>query len=285
MAASASPSPAASVSLSPSVTASVTASPPVYMYFASQRANIERVSLSGGGSQTSIGSSLLGSPKGVFVQANGDVLVADWGYRAVRRIPGGTGTSIAIGSGWSNPSDVFATSNGDVWVVDELTNQVKVVRGGAGTPVAFGPLNGFKQPWAVFVTASGDVYVTDYGNAKVKRFANGDGSVAPTIVCSGKFRGIFVTPQNVAYVADADNGEIKTCAGGNATTVATNLPSPYDVSVTAAGDVYVLLALATPSVKKLPGGNASAIENVAGTSNIGGTQQSFYIAGTVYSGA
>ncbi len=242
------------------------------------------MSLSGGGNQTSIGSGL-SSPRGVFVQANGDVLVADWGSNMVLRIPDGTGTPIAIGSGWNSPTDVFATSNGDVWVADERNDRVKVVRGGAGTPEVFAPSFPFNRPGAVFVTASGDVYVTDNGNAMVKMFANGDGSVAPTTVCSGTFRGLFVTPQNVTYVADYNFGEIKTCSGGNATTVAAGFDGPNDVSVTAAGDVYVLLGSATPSVKKLPGGNASAVEDVAGTSNIGGYQRSFYIDGTVYSGA
>ena len=228
----------------------------------------------------------MGNVRGVFVQANGDVLVADYGADRVLRIPGGTGSAINVGSGWNSPTDVFATSNGDVWVSDNRNDQIKVVRGGAGTPEVFAPTFSFNRPWGVFVAASGSVYVTDSGSGgRVLMFAYGDGAVAPTSLCPGYFRGLFVTPQNATYVADSANGAVKMCSNGTATTVATGFASPYDVSVTAAGDVYVLQATATPSVIKLPGGNGSAAEGVAGTSNIGGYPRSFYIDGTVYSGA
>lgn len=87
------------------------------------------------------------------------------------------------------------------------------------------------------------------------------------------------------YVPDFDDNTVKTCSGGSTTTLATGLSNPFDVSVTAAGDVYVLqsVSLGTPAVKKLPGGNASAMEDVPGTSNIA-SAQSFYIDGTVESG-
>ena len=241
--------------------------------------------LSGNGVPADIGVGAISSACNVFVMANGDVLVADCGADEVWRIPLGTGTPISIGSGWSSPNDVFATANGDIWVVDNGNDQVKVLLGGVGTPQIFAAT--FNRPWSVFVTTNGDVYVSEKGSSMVKWFPGGDASAEPILVCSGfPPYGIFVTANGDVYVADPDvDAAVKKIPGGNGTVViVAYLPDAYDVSVTAAGDVYMLANTNSPNaVTMLPGGNATAAVAIP-TSGLGSYARGFFIDGTIASG-
>lgn len=92
------------------------------------------------------------------------------------KIPGGTGTPVAIGSNFSTPKG-GAFANGDCYVADTGNNAVKKIPGCAGTTtVTLG--SGFSEPHGVAVHApSGDVFVADFGNRAVKKIVGGTGAV------------------------------------------------------------------------------------------------------------
>ena len=114
------------------------------------------------GSIKTIGSGF-NQPRGVAVDAAGDVFVADFGNNAVKEVlPGGTIKT--IGSGFNGPDGVAVDAGGDVFVADFNNNAVKEVLLN-GTIKTIG--SGFTQPRDVAVDAAGDVFVADNNNNRV----------------------------------------------------------------------------------------------------------------------
>lgn len=159
---------------------------------------------------------------------SGDLYVADTQNHTIRRISGGTVTTVlglagsagyANGTGaaarFNNPRGLaFDSSGSNLYVVDYSLNKVRRISipgntvsdfAGSGAP---GDQDGpagtamFAGLWDVAVhPTNGSVYVTDRGNGKVKRISGGTVTTVAKIVAPAVPWGIDVDAQGVVYVA------------------------------------------------------------------------------------
>ena len=176
-------------------------------------------------------------PKGVAVDAAGNVYVADTGNNRVRKIaPGGTVTTLAgdgtaafvDGTGtaarFNAPSGVAVDVAGSVYVADTYNHRVrKVSPSGVVTTLAGNGTGAFLDgtgtaaelyyPNGVAVDVAGAVYVADKGNNRIRR----------------------IDPQGVV-TALAGNGTAAFLDGAG---TGAKLSGPYGVAAGAIGDIYV----------------------------------------------
>jgi sugar lactone lactonase YvrE len=185
-------------------------------------------------------SAWLNSPFGVNVDSGGNIYIADYGNSRIRRVSGGTITTIAgNGSGGYNGDGVSATSA-------ELY-----------------------YPFGVVVDSSGNIYIADYGNQRIRRVSggtittvagngtagyNGDGIAATSAQLYNPL-GVAVDSSGNLYIADSGNMRIREVSGGTITTVAGNgtlgysgdggnptlaeLANPRGVAVDSSGNIFI----------------------------------------------
>jgi uncharacterized protein (TIGR03437 family) len=180
------------------------------------------------------------SPTSVAVDAVGNLYIADTGNARVRRVSGGTITTIAgngnmdsSGDGGSAtnasvvPSAIAVDTSGNLFIADAMNNNVRRVSNGVITLIAGGNPNG------------------GFG---------GDGGDAKSASLNGP-SGIAVDTIGNIFIADTNNGRIRKVSSGTITTVAGNggstftsdggpptgasLNYPNSVAVDAAGDLYI----------------------------------------------
>jgi len=212
-----------------------------------------RAQVSFDGFRTSLGGGLLG-PRGVVLDAHGNVFVADTSNNAVKEIlaQGGYVTISTLGSGFDKPCGVAVDGIGDVFVADEGNNAVKEMLAVKGTipasPVIKILGSGFSGPHGVTVGALGNVFVADTGNNAVKEIVAAGGYKSVIPLGSG-----FKSPYGVAldatgdvFVADTGNHAVKEIllAGGYVTVdtlAAANgkFSSPEGIALDGGGNVYV----------------------------------------------
>ncbi|MEY3014725.1 MAG: hypothetical protein RIT45_3460, partial [Pseudomonadota bacterium] len=205
------------------------------------------------------GAAKFNTPRGVAVDLQGNVWVADYGTHAIRRITskgvvstaaGGLGSGFADGSGatarFTNPTDVANDGKGGVYVADRSNHRVRhVTAGGLVTTFAgngsatykdgTGTAASFYYPEGIaYHGASSTIYVADTynhrirkieANATVKVFAgNGSATYKDGTGTAASFyypRGIAVDGKGRVWVADSYNHRIRRIeANGAVTTVA-----------------------------------------------------------------
>ena len=147
-------------------------------------------------------------PVGVAVDAQGDVYIADTRNNRIRKVSGGTITTIA-GTGKaetsgddgppqlasvSYPAGVTVDRLGDVYI--STASRVRKMSGGKITTVAgtgtagFGGDNGPARsaqlggvvagvPWGTAVDGAGNLYIADYSNARVRKVSQGTAAGQP----------------------------------------------------------------------------------------------------------
>ena len=144
-------------------------------------------------------SAMLNGPAGIAVDTAGNLYIADYGNNRIRKVSGGTITTVAgNGTGtfagdnapatsaslW-NPLDVKADAAGNLYIADYGNNRVRMVTGGtistiAGNSVAsFGGDNGpatsaqLNGPSGVALDAAGDVIIADTNNNVIRQVTSG----------------------------------------------------------------------------------------------------------------
>ena len=121
-------------------------------------------------------------PFGVAVDSSGNVYVAEWVGRKVRKITSSGVVSTLAGTG--GLMGITLDSNGNIYVADTLNNQIsKITPSGTVSVLAgsgtVGYLDGsvlssqFNQPIGVAVDSGGNVYVADTGNNKIRKITDG----------------------------------------------------------------------------------------------------------------
>ena len=147
-------------------------------------------------------------PEGMALDAEGNVIVADSGRHAIRRISsGGTVTTIAGGNGeglrdavgvdarFSGPQGVAVHADGSVYVADSGNNRIRRIApdgavttvAGGGPPAAEGSWGGyrdgpaedarFRGPSALAFDGAGNLVIVDTGNSRI-RLLSPDGEIS-----------------------------------------------------------------------------------------------------------
>jgi uncharacterized protein (TIGR03437 family) len=218
----------------------------------------------------------LNFPTGIAIDGSGNLYVADSSNLRLRKIAGGSISTVAgngllsysgdggpgIAAQLNGPQGVAADKSGNLFIADTGNNAVRQVAKGGGitTFVGNGTAgsggNQLSGPQGVAADASGNVYITDTQNARVQKVAGGGAS---TLAGGSNFYtpvGGAVDATGNVYVADLNSnvvrvispsGSVSTLAGtGNAgfsgdggPAASAQLNSPQAVAVDGAGNIYI----------------------------------------------
>jgi len=177
----------------------------------------------------------LNKPRGVFVDASGDIYIADTDNHRIRKVDAGTqqiSTVAGTGSGGfsgdggpatsaelKGPEGVFVDESGNIFIadtdnhcirkVDAATQEINTVAGiggssgfeGDGGPATSAKLN---NPRGVFVDTSGDIYIADTDNHRIRKVDAGTQQIS-TVAGSGS--GGFSGDGGAATSAKLENPE------------------------------------------------------------------------------
>jgi sugar lactone lactonase YvrE len=142
----------------------------------------------------------LTNPKGVAVDASGNLYIAETG--SVLLQPIGNGMQTVLGSGFTTPVSAATDASGNAYVADTGLNEVVKIPAGNGTPstVASGI-----TPLSVAVDAAGDIYYGVSGSS-----SSGEVTEIPVSGTTAALASGFTTPAGIAldpsgnlYVADS----------------------------------------------------------------------------------
>ncbi|MDR3764762.1 MAG: chitobiase/beta-hexosaminidase C-terminal domain-containing protein [Acidobacteriota bacterium] len=171
------------------------------------------------------GSATLNAPEGVFVDASGNVFIADTGNSVVRVIYGGKSLSSAFGisspvqgyiytvttgSTMGAPSGIFVDSVGNLFISDYQKSVVTVLYGG-GSPVP--PV--LQAVLAGAAPVVGQLYtVAGTANAKCSNNACGDGASASSSYLNTP-RDIKLDASGNLFIADGQENAVRMVTGGS----------------------------------------------------------------------
>ena len=245
------------------------------------------------GNGVSADSAALSIPYGAFVDASGNLFVADTYNSAIREVVAATGSiqtlagngqacalpstgcgdgGLATAAQLNYPEGIFVDSQGNAFIADtgdsvvrEIVASTGIIQTVAGTPGSAGysgdagaPTSAqLRTPGAVLLDAAGNIYIADTGNSVI-RVVN-TGATAITIA------GVAIQPATIATVAGNGTACTDTSSGcgdgGAATSAELNFPS--GISLDAAGNIYIAdtFSNAIRQVKATTG----VIQTVAGT--------------------
>ncbi|MGB4775412.1 MAG: NHL repeat-containing protein [Daejeonella sp.] len=182
------------------------------------------------------------SPRGVAVDVNGNVYVADTGNSRIRKIVTAIFPSVSTLAGTGDPAiidkpwGVTVAKDGTVYVADTNNHRILKITTGAGNDVTIsalaGAIKGFKDdkggdarfdfPTSIALDKDGYLYVADRNNHRIRKISP-EAGVVSTLAGSGTL--------------DANNLFIGAFLDGKATEARFNLPS--GVVIAADGKLYV----------------------------------------------
>ena len=217
------------------------------------------------GTQTAIntGALMLAAPKGVTVDAAGNIYVADNGnQRVVKVAPNGTQTTVGVGLNY--PQGMAVDGAGNLFIADNNLNEVVEVPAGCASSACQQIVgSGLRSQLGVAVDGSGNVFIGDFLDHEVVEVpANGG---PQTIVYSpgpsSNPVGLAVDTAGNLFIADFGLKQVVElpagCASSNCQVpVGTGWDLPEAVAVDAAGDVFV--ADEAPKVVEVPAGCTSS---------------------------
>ena len=207
-------------------------------------------------------SAALNQPWGVAADAAGNIYIADTWNNRIRKISGGTITTVAgngnggfsgdggpaTGASLWWPAGVAIDAAGNLYIADQRNNRIRKVSGGIITTVAGtgtgvfsgdgGPANAatLLNPYGLAVDSAGNLYIADNGNSRIRKVSGGiittvagngnagfSGDGGPATAASLNFpMRVVLDLAGNLYIADTWNDRIRKVSGGTITTVAGN---------------------------------------------------------------
>src|SRR6266550_3663188 len=174
-----------------------------------------------GGDGGAATSATLSSPYGIFVDASGNLFIADSGNNVIREVVAATGIIQTVAGNYN----LGPAYSGD---------------GGAATSATL------SSPYGIFVDASGNLFIADSSNSVIREVVaatgiiqtvagnynlgsaySGDGGAATSATLSYPY-GIFVDASGNLFIADSSNSVIREVAG----TTANGMTAGYIYTVT-----------------------------------------------------
>lgn len=204
----------------------------------------------------------LEGPFSIALDASGNIYIADTNNQRIRRVVGGTITTIAgngqqgfsgdggpaTSASFSAPQGVAVDGAGNVYVADYSNNRIRKITNGVISTIAGNGNAGFSgdggpalnaalnAPCSVNVDAAGNLYITDYNNQRIRKVSGG---VITTVAGNGLAGyggdgglatnaslnfplGVAVDSAGNLYIADNTNNRIRKVTKGIITTIAGN---------------------------------------------------------------
>ena len=204
----------------------------------------------GAQSLISTGSYTLSQPKGLLIDAAGNLFISDTAKQEVVKIaPNGSVTT--VGFGFQFPQGLAEDGAGDLFVGDNNAGQVVEIPAGcnsAACQIYLGTT--FGQQLGVAVDGAGDVFFDDYGTGQAVKIPagcgastacqqvvyNAGGGSNPVDLTADAAGDLFIADHGLQKVIEVPAG----CANSNCQiTIGSGWSEPDDVAVDAAGDVFV----------------------------------------------
>ncbi len=188
------------------------------------------------------------APRGLAINADGALIIADTGNSNIRAIVSRAVATIA--TGFSKPRAIAAhDASADIYVADTGNHLIKKIApdgkvsiiagaGVAGFANGIGPAAQFRSPSGIAVDIAGNLYIADTGNHVIRYINMTTGSVSTFAggTTSGNANGTvaaarFKSPEGVAvdadgdvFVADTGNSLIREIHSGTVATIAGQTP-------------------------------------------------------------
>src|SRR6266550_3948231 len=228
-----------------------------------------------GGDGGAATSATLSYPYGIFVDASGNLFIADFGNNVIREVVATTGFiqtvagnnfysyggdgAAATGAQLNSPAAIASDAAGNLFIVDQYNNVIREVvattgiiqtvagngtygYGGDGGAATSATLD---YPYGVSIDASGNLFVADTNNCVIRE----------VVAATGLIQTVAGTPQSCNYSGD-----------GGAATSAT-LSYPYGIFVDASGNLFI--ADSGNNVIREVVAATGIIQTVAGNYNLG----------------
>ncbi len=191
---------------------------------------------------TTVVSSGLQAPRGMAIDAQGNVYIADSLNNAIEVLNATSHTITTLVSGLNRPSGVAVDRLGNVYIADTNNNAIKKWTASSQTVTTLASV-GLSLPVGIAVDSSGNVYFSDSGNNSLKEWLAVSATV--TTLVSSTMRtplGIALDAFGNIYVADSKNKAVKEWYPATkqfASLVSTKLSNPYGIAVDGDGNVYI----------------------------------------------
>ena len=190
---------------------------------------------------TTLVSSGLNNPRGVAVDGQGNIYIADSGNNLIKEWSPGTQQTVTLASGVSNPGAVAVDANGNLYVADSGNHAIEEFSAGNWQMATLA--SGLSNPSGVAVDRQGNVYFSDTGNNAIDEW-NVASQQVTALVNAGLSNptGVAVDAQGNVYFADSRNNNIKewAVAGGQVSVlVSSGLNNPTGVAVDGQANVYL----------------------------------------------